>query len=191
MNRSTFRLLLTAILSAACVVTGCQWKESGYMTGAGSSLATRNNSYSLLHQLLDEQKDVSLLRFIKHEDHDLKDLMMRIAAASRAGADELEGFAEHDPSLHLNNIWLPPGEVATRAAIAESKKKALLDQIGNKFELSLLLAQTEALNYGWHLAEVASKNEPQPDRAHALTAISQEMENFYDEAYAMLLAREK
>jgi len=97
--------------------------------------ATRNNCYSLLHQLFEEQKDVSLLRFIKREDSEVKVVTKKIAEASRIGGKELEEFARQDPSLRLDDLWLPPGEVATRASIAAAKKKAILGQKG-RFVLS-------------------------------------------------------
>jgi hypothetical protein len=79
--------------------------------------------------------------------------------------------------------------VATRDAIASTKEKELLNQTGDKFELTLLLTQTEALSYGWHLAVVASLYEPDPDRAHALVGIGVDMDNLYQEVFAMLLAK--
>jgi len=66
-----------------------------------------------------------------------------------------------------------------------------LDQSGKKFELSLLLTQTQALSYGWHLAKVAGENEVQPDRARALAGVSQDMENLYNETFTLLLSRSK
>ena len=70
----------------------------------------------------------------------------------------------------MEDTRLPPGEVATRNAIASAKKKELLTHSGDEFELALLLTQTEALNYAWHLALVAGENEPQPERTRRLPA---------------------
>jgi hypothetical protein len=183
--------LITAMLLAACVLTGCQSPMA--MSSSGSSVAqsTRNNCYSLLHQLLDEQKDVSILRFIKPEHTDLKKLMKRIATTSGTGAKLLEEFAKDDPSIRLDDIRLPPGELGTRDAIASSKKKELLGQTGATFELTLLLTQTEALSYAWHLAKVAGENEPQPERARALAGVSEDMENLYREVFELLLSQTK
>ena len=150
---------------------------------------TRNNCCSLLHQLLDEQKDVSMLRFIKREHSDVKTLIKKIAAQSAVGAKLLEELASHDPLINLDDIRLPPGETATRDAIASTKKKELLGKSGDAFELTLLLTQTEALSYAWHLAKVAGENEPQPDRARALAGVSDDMENLYHEVFAMLLSK--
>jgi hypothetical protein len=140
---------------------------------------------------LDEQKDVSLLRFIKREHPDVKNLVKKIATSSAAGAKLLEELARHDPSINLDDIGLPPGEAATRKAIAATKKRELLGQTGDEFELTLLLTQTEALSYAWHLAKVAGENEPQPDRARALAAVSEDMEKLYHEVFVMLLSERK
>jgi hypothetical protein len=43
--------LLAAMLSVACVLTGCQSPKAGSPSGSSAAQATRNNSYSLLHQL--------------------------------------------------------------------------------------------------------------------------------------------
>jgi hypothetical protein len=183
--------LFVAMLSVACVLTGCESPKAISPPGIGAAQSTRNNSYSLLHQLLDEQKDVSMLRFIKQEPHDVKDLIKKISANSAAGAKLLEEFARHDPSINLDDIRLPAGEAATREAIASTKKKELLSQTGDEFELTLLLTQTEALSYAWHLAKVAGENEFQPDHARAMAGLSEDMEKLYHEVFEMLLTKAK
>src|SRR5665213_2257396 len=107
----------------------------------------RNNSYALLYQLLEQEKDVSLLRFIKREHPDLKDILKKIAADSAAGGKLLKKFAQDDPSIDLNAIRLPPGEVATRDAIAAHEQKEILHGKGAPFEMTMLLNQAQAVNY--------------------------------------------
>jgi hypothetical protein len=181
--------LLAAMLSVACVLTGCQSPKARSPSGSSAAQSTRNNCYSLLHQLLDEEKDVSMLRFIKREQDDVKILVKKISANSAAGAKLLEEFAKGDPSIQLDDIRLPPGELATRDAIASTKEKELLSQTGDEFELTLLLSQTEALSYACHLAKVTGENESQPDRARALAGVSKDMENLYHEAFMLLLSK--
>jgi len=183
--------LLAVMLSATCILTGCQSPKSRSPSGSSAAQSTRNNCYSLLHQLLNDQKNVSLLRFIKREEDDVKNLVKKIAAASGAGAKRLEELARHDPSIKLDDIRLPPGEAATREAIASTKKKELLGQSGDEFELSLLLTQLQALSYAWHLAKVADENESQPDRARVLAGVSKDMENLCHEVFALLLSKTK
>jgi hypothetical protein len=181
----------TMLLLTACLLTGCQSPKATPPRDSGAMQSTRNNGYSLLHQLLNEQKNVSLLRFIKSEQSDVKKLMKKIATNSGTGAALLEKFARDDSSISLDDIQLPSAELATRAAIASTKKKELLGQTGDTFELTLLLTQTEALSYAWHLAEVTGENEPQPDRARALAGISEDMKNLYDEVFRLLLSKIK
>jgi hypothetical protein len=183
--------LFTVMLSAACVLTGCQSPKVTAPGGGGAARATRNNCYSLLHQLLNDEKNVSVLRFIKREQDDVKSLVKKIAATSATGAKLLEEFAKHDPSINLDDIRLPPGEAATREAIASTKQKELLGQTGGEFELSLLLTQLQALSYASHLAKVAGENESQPDRARALAGVSEDMENLYHEVFVLLLSKTK
>jgi hypothetical protein len=129
-----------------------------------------------------------MLRFIKREHTDVRKLVKKIATTSGAESKLLEEFARHDSSINLEDFGLPPGEVAARKAIAATKQKELLGQTGDKFELTLLLTQTEALSYAWHLAKVASENESQSDRARALAGVSEDMQNLYHEVFALLLA---
>ena len=184
-----FRGML-ATLSATCLVTGCQSTKPNPKPEVVMEPSTRNNCYSLLHQLLSEEKDVSLLRFIKHEQDDVKRLINRIAATSKAGAEMLERFAKQDPSLNLKDIRLPSGETDTREAIAETKKHELLHEKDQEFELALILSQAEAVRYASHLAKVAAKNDSQPERSQALARLSGEMEGLYQELVAVLSVRE-
>jgi hypothetical protein len=184
-------LLLAAILAIACVATGCQSPKVAPPVGGGAVRMNRNNCYSLLHQLLDDQKHVGLLRFIKREPDDVKNLVKRIAAASGAGAKLLEEFAKNDVSISLNDFRLPSGETATRAAIAATRQKELLGQTGGEFELTLLLTQAEALSYACHLAKVAGEGEFQRERARALAGLRTDMENLYQEVFALLLTKTK
>ena len=179
------------MLSAACVLTGCQSPKARSPGERGAAPTTRNDCYGLLHQLVDEQKNVGILRFIKREQDDVKNLVKKIAANSAVGAKLLEELARHDPSINLDDLRLPPGEAATREAIAATKKKELLGQSGGEFELSLLLTQLQALSYAWHLAKVAGENESQPDRARALAGLSLDMENLYHEVFVLLLSKTK
>jgi outer membrane murein-binding lipoprotein Lpp len=180
--------LLAAAIGVVCVLSGCQ-SSAPASSSRNFAPYRRNNAYSLLYQLLDEEKDVSLLRFIKHEPSDVKTLVNKIAAASKEGEEKLEELAKEDPTLNLRETDLPPGEVATRAAIAAAKKKEILAHSGDPFDLALLLSQAEALNYGWHLAMVASQDERQPSHLRALAALEEKMMSLYQEVFELLLSK--
>lgn len=182
---------LGAVLLVACSLIGCQSPKPSIAPRNGVDRSTLNNGYSLLHQVLDEQKDVSILRFIKPEHSDVKKLVNRIATTSGTGSKLLEEFARRDPSIVLDDIRLPPAELGTRDAIASAKKHELLSETGDEFELTLLLTQTEALSYAWHLAKVTGENESQPDRARALSGLGDDMQNLYRDVFALLLSKTK
>jgi hypothetical protein len=184
------RNLLLMMVLANCVWMGCKSPNIKAAAHPGTALAARNNGYSLLHQLLDENKDISWLHFIKKEDSELKSLMKKIATACGSDSALLEKFAKSDPSIILDDLELPPAEVATRNAIAASKKDAILGRSGDAFELTLLLSQAEALSYAWHLAKVTAENETQPEHAHALESIGDEMESLYGQVFVLLRSRE-
>lgn len=189
-NMTRFSTFL-AVLVVTGLLTGCQSPKPRPVSESGPRKELRNNCYSLLYQLLEEQKDVSLLRFIKREPSDVKTLITKIAKTSATGGRLLEELARQDPAIRLDDLRLPPGEMATRDAIAATKEKELLSQSGVAFELSLLLTQTEALSYGWHLAKVTSENEPDPERARALAGISEDLKAAYQEVFTLLLAKIK
>jgi hypothetical protein len=91
-----------------------------------------------------------------------------ISDTSRAGAKMLESWVKETPELQIKEKGLPPGEIATRKTISQTKPYELLHSKGTEFEFRLLLTQVESMNYGAHLTLVAAENEPQPDRVRAL-----------------------
>jgi hypothetical protein len=183
-------------LLAAGLLCGCQTQRSApsiqstNRTGKNTR-ATWSNGYALLHQLMSDEQDVNKLRFIKHEQPDVKDLINRIAKASGEAVKQLEAYNQEDGGVGFKDLDLPPGEQTTRDAIASTKERELLGHTGERFELSLLLTQAEAMNYGWHLAEVASKNDSRPERARYLADLGKQMKGFYQEIYQLLLSRIK
>ena len=181
---------------AGTLLCGCQTNPQSSASPPApppekSARATWSNGYALLYQLMTDEQNVSKLRYFKHEQPDVKDLINRIAAASGAAAKQLEAYDKEDGGLDLKNQDLPPGEQTTRDAIASTKKWDLLGHTGEHFELSLLLTQSEAMNYGWHLAEVAGKNDSRPERACYLAGLSEQMKGFYQDIYRLMLSRIK
>jgi len=133
-------------------VFGCGQLASHRQPDSGTPDSTqrqsiRNNCASLLHELLDEEKNVSKLLIIKRESDDLETLIKTISKSAGRLAETLEHMARQDRSLNLRMTLLPAGEAATRKAIAKTKQDQLLHSSGGRFELQLLLTQAEALNY--------------------------------------------
>ena len=140
----------------------------------------------MLYELLNEEKNVSKILIIKRDSPDLKRLINNISHTARQGAKLLDSVAGKDPRLHLSLTALPPGEQATRKAIAKTKQHELLQSKGAEFEFQLLLTQSEALNYGAHLAQVAADNEPQRARAQQFANLSIKLKTLHQQVLAML-----
>ena len=140
----------------------------------------------MLYQLLNEEKNVSKLLIIKRDSRELNNLIKEISTASDKAADQLKQFSQQDGTLALDVIDLPPGEEATRNAIASTKKKELLGSSGDVFERALLLTQIQALNYAAHLAAVAADNDTNPARSAWLDSLSQEMKRLYSQCVELL-----
>ena len=182
-------LRLVGLFSLAGMLSGCQTAPPPPRAESNVSDFTRNNCYSLLYDLLGDEKDVSKLRFIKHEESDVKQLLNKISQAAREGHTQLEAFAKQDRALNLQVQALPAGESATRKDIAAAEQHQLLHESGAKLELDLLLTQTDALRYGAHLAKVAGQNDFNSTRAQYLANLSRQMESLHDETVALLALR--
>jgi hypothetical protein len=174
---------LVTLLCVALVAGGCQHPPT---RATASESLVHANACSLLHDLLDQQKNVGKLLLVKRESEEVGRLIKAIAAASAAGAKQLEFFAAQDSTLPLDQLSLPPGEVATRDAIARTKTKTLLTPFSSSFEFNLLLTQTEALSYAWHLAKVAAKNDPQTARSSYLSKLGDEMEGLHRQTLSLM-----
>jgi hypothetical protein len=183
------RPFVFALGVALMVGGGCQLPKNHPAAAAPKAEQIRANCYGLLHDLLNQQKNVDKLLLIKMESMELNRLIKAIASASGIGAKRLEEFATRDGSIHLDELSLPPGEVATRDAIATTKTRELLTPFSAYFELNLLLTQAEALSYAWHLSKVAAANEPQRERAHYLAGLSEEMKSLHHQAMSLMRSR--
>ncbi len=180
---------LSGVVAISFILSGCQSPPARPRIETGGTQAIRNNCYSLLHQLLQEEKDINKLHFIKRENTDLKNLLKRISTAASAGTKQLEAFARQDSSLVLDDYQLPPGEQQTRADISSQQEKELLHESGEKLEFTLLLTQIEALNYAAHLAQIAGHNDFRAERTDYLVGLSGQMKTLHDEVAARLALR--
>jgi hypothetical protein len=184
------------IVLAAFTLCGCQSHPQAAASPDSMAVATpanknvdiriRNNSLALLNELLNEEKRVSMILIIKRESPELNRLIKDIAETAAEGAKRLQSMAKNDSGLALEKPDLPPGEQATRKAVAKTKQHLLLHSKDAEFEFQLLLTQTEALNYGAHLASVAAENEPQSDRARELSDLSARLTQLYEQVIGRL-----
>jgi hypothetical protein len=172
MRRVTYVLLLAFVaLFSGCAIFRPDPARNNVpitTTNAIPANGVRQNGYAILFDLLGDEKDVSMLRFIKREQPELKTLIADISRASASAYNRLEEFGKADPQLNLKNEGLPLAELATRKSISTMKTRLLLHSKGAEFELQLLLSQNEALVYGANLAQVLAASETDSERAQSL-----------------------
>jgi hypothetical protein len=70
-------------------------------------------------------------------------------------------------------------EKETRDLISKTRAKELITKSGEKFELRILLTQSEALTYGAHLAVVVQSHESDPQRKKFLADTSQRLQELH------------
>jgi len=153
-----------------------------------SKIEVRNNAASLLADLLGDEKNVSKILIIKRNSAELGRLIKAISKTAGEGAEQLETLAKNDTTLNLHALQLPPGELATRAAISKTKEHELLFSSGEKFELNLLLTQTDALDYGSHLAKIAAENSSSPEQQRKFHSLDVALNALLQQVVAKLRA---
>src|ERR1700686_5445315 len=151
-------------------------------------IEVRNNAASLLADLLGDEKNVSKLLIIKHNSAELGRLIKAISKTANDGAEQLEALAKNDKTLNLHTVQLPPGEMATRAAMSKTREHELLFSSGEKFELNLLLTQTTALDYGSHLAKIAAENSSSPEQQRRFHSLDVALNALFQQVVAKLRA---
>jgi hypothetical protein len=153
-----------------------------------SKIEVRNNAASLLADLLGDEKNVSKLLIIKRNSAELGRLIKSISKTAGDGAEQLETLAKNDSTLNLHALQLPPGEIATRAAMSKTREHELLFSSGEKFELHLLLTQTTALDYGSHLAKIAGDNSSSPEQQRKFHSLDVALNALFQQVVAKLRA---
>ena len=180
-----------------CVFCGCQSLQSqSPKTNAAPeensiNLPIRNNALALLSDLLNDEKNVSKILIIKRNSDELGKLIKEISETAGQGAKMLDELEKNEPGLDLKRLDLPPGEASTRKAISKTKEHLLLSSKGAEFEFQLLLTQSEALNYGAHLAMVVADCETQPERTREFLRLAAHMRDLHERVLAMLRERKQ
>jgi len=177
------------LVLVACLECGCRTPSQQRSEARHAKHTIRNNAYSLLHELLSQQKNVGLVLIIKNEGDRLNAVVRQIAKDSNQGAKLIEQFAAEDETISLADTWLPPAESAAREEIASVTRRGLLHEGGDLFEFNLLIAQSQALPYAEALAKVAAEHESHTSKAEALKQLGTLMHQRHQEVVALLRSR--
>lgn len=148
--------------------------------------AAAGHGYALLHEILGQERQVSMLLVVKGEREALERVVDEIAAVSDAAYERLEELAEADPGLNLTDTGLPQEERKTRELIAATRQEQLLGASGRELELQLLLTQNEALVYAAHLADALSRSERDPERLAFVRALWKDLARLQQDVLALI-----
>jgi hypothetical protein len=185
------KCVLISCLAAVSICARANAQEPAASTSPDSGpskIDVRNNAASLLNDLLGDEKNLSKILIIKRHYPRLAVLVKAISKTSGDGQDELEKLAANDKTLSLHALQLPPGETATRAAIQKTKEHELIFSSGQKFEINLLLSQTDALDYGSHLAKIAAENSTSPEQAKTFHSLDVALNALFQRAVVRIRA---
>lgn len=177
--------MLVLVLFAGCA-TAPKTEPPKSEDGA---LAIRNQGYALLYKLMSDEKNLSKLLLIKKEQADLGELIKRISKTSGEVAERLEKFSKADGHLHLELDGLPVVEKEVRDSIGKTRAKELVTKSGQKFELRVLLTQSEALTYGAHLAAVLQQHESDEARRKFLAQALERLQELHQSVIDLMHKR--
>ena len=179
-------LSIAVLLSGGCATAP---KTETVAHSEDAQFAIRNQGYTLLHQLMADEGNVSKLLLIKKEQEDLGKLLKRISEVTSGVAKQLEAYSKADGHLHLKMEGLPVVEKETRDSIAKVRAKELIAKGGQKFELRILLTQAEALTYGAHLAAVLQRHETDAERRKFLGETSVKLQELHQAVIDLMHTR--
>lgn len=163
-------------------------KNASEKPGEADPAAVCNNSASLLHDLLGQEKDVSKILLIKKKAPAFEKLIKDISRTAGDGEKRLDQLAKDNPALDLHQMRLPAGEVATREAQSKEQEHTLLGAKDETFEFDLLLTQAQALDYSSHLAGVAAGSCAAPAERDEFRTLQTDLGDLYARSLAQMRA---
>jgi len=151
-----------------------------------SSQSSLNDGYSLFYHFCDQESELSLLLWIKTTPPDIADFARRISSTAKDDMAILTKFGANDGALRLDKVSLPGFELDVRKSMDDDRKQELIwGSSGAGFAQAVRMTQSEATNYGLHVAKILAETEPDPDRARAMRQICAKWTALHAESYRL------
>jgi hypothetical protein len=173
--------IILGIISLA----GCSSTPRPLTTGGGL-IHQQNQGYSLLYQLMSDEKDVGKIFILKSADNPVKSLVKEIGAAAQSAKQRMDELAAADKQIAYDVPDLPYIEQRGRDLQAKDDEHALLFSSGKNFELTLLFTQAQAMDYATQLCKSLDETEKNPDRKTFLENLTKQCSGFHDRLMKML-----
>jgi hypothetical protein len=177
----SFRALL---ILAAMALLGAA--VPAHAAGNPEDQSSLNDGYSTFYHFCDQESKLGLLFWIKTAPPKIADYARRISATAKDDMATLKQFGAADPAMRLNKVSLPSFERSVRESMDTDRNQQLLwGSSGAGFTQAVCLTQSEATNYGLHVAKILAATDPDPNRARAMKRIFDKWTALHAEAYSL------
>jgi hypothetical protein len=165
-----------------------------WMVGGGRAVAAEeagsqaslNDGYSQFYTFCEEESHLSLLLWVKATPPAIAAYASQISSTASDDMVILKKLAAADTRIRLDKVSLSPFEQDVRKSMAADRQKQLLwGSSGADFAQAMRMTQSEATNYGLHVAKVLADTEPNADRARAMQRICDKWTALHAEAYRL------
>jgi hypothetical protein len=179
---SIFRRLLLLVVATALLLVG----ESFAGADTPANQSALNDGYSTFYHFCDQESQLSLLLWIKSASPEISDYARRISGTAKDDMAILKKFGASDSALRLDKVSLPGFELDVRQSMDKDRQQQLIwGSSGAGFAQAMTMTQSEATNYGLHVANILAAMEPDPDRARAMRGIFDKWTALHAEAYKL------
>lgn len=142
----------------------------------------------MLYATLRDNSQVDLALLMKRTAPEVEAVIKSIAKTCHHAKQQLDSFAQIDPSVNLEDTHLPTPEIDTRDSISSATAKNILFNTGRDFELALLLTQYESLKYLAHMADILAEEETRPARRRFLAKLAEDCRSLHEKVVALIEA---
>ena len=151
-----------------------------------STQSSLNDGYSQFYDFCNEESQLSLLLWFKTATPAISDYAKRISSTAKNDMALMKKLATSDGALKLDKVSLSGFEIEVRKSMADDRKQQLIwGSSGKSFSHAVEMTQSEATNYGMHVAKVLAESEPNAERARTMHHIYEEWVALHAEAYEL------
>ena len=149
-----------------------------------------NAGYALLYKVMKEEAKVSEILKIKHSDAELAKLLEDISKLSKEVVQKLDSYKAEDPSLQMDNEYLPAIETSARNSIKNATTVSLLLPGKERFNELMSISQFSAMRYSRYLALTLHTADSNAARSAWLDNLSTKLSKLQTRAFNLLKVEE-
>lgn len=173
-------------ISLPLILCSCAQTISRPLPDNASGAMQLNAGYALLYKLMKEEAKVSEILKIKHSDAELARLLEDISKLSKEVVQKLDSYKAEDPSLKMDNEYLPAIETSARNSIKNATTVSLLLPGEKRFNELMSISQFSAMRYSHYLAISISTADNNIMRSKWLRQLATKLSKLQDRAFDLL-----